>query len=90
MINDNLYTDYKYWIDYRILWTKLFYIKSERKSDRNWKLLFSEEELKNMNNYVSKFGLNMKILIFLISHKFYFFANLFIDLNNFIKRPYSK
>ena len=88
--NEKLYDKYKYWMDYRILWTKLFYIKSLPKRKRNWKIIFDDSEIQNIRLYEDKFNKSMKILLKFISKKMFYFADLFIDINNFIKGSYKK
>ncbi len=88
--DEKLYDKYKYWMDYRILWTKLFYIKSLPKRKRNWKIIFDDSEIQNIRLYEDKFNKSMKILLKFISKKMFYFADLFIDINNFIKGSYKK
>ena len=79
---------------YRLLWTKLFYVKSLPASKRCYDRIFYESEkkiiLSRNNRYIARFNAQNILLLWLIAKKHYLCANCLINMNNFFRRPYSK
>lgn len=84
-----LYKIYKEEMDFRIVWTKLFWLKSLPRQERHLVCTFSDSERTVLGQNIQKFNKFMRILVFLIVNKFYFLADMAIDTNNFFRRPYS-
>lgn len=84
-----LYETYREEMDYRIIWTKLFWIKSVPRKERDIESNFSDSERTILGGNKKRFSKSMNILIFFIVNRLNFLANLVIDTNNFFRRPYS-
>lgn len=90
--NHGLYENYKDSIDYRIVWTKLFYLKSLPLFNRKINSIFSDEEKNILRKNIGggRFSKANQLLIRLLVKNHYITANVLISINNLFRRPYSK